>query len=353
MTATQRITGASGWAFLLLFTALLARPALASEDTTRLEVGYMPILPVAQLFVLEEAGWAEEVGLELELTRFSSGPAMTQALASGELDVMYFGIGPAMVSRARDIPITVLAASIQEQIGLVARGALAEAFERHPDDAAAAIADFTDRQGRPPEIATFPEGSVPDTVLRHWLIEELGIGTEAVQITSMGADRVQQVLLAQAVDGASILEPILTTVQERVEGARLVATADDMLPGQPGAVLAARQSAIEEHPEALRDLLQLHIRATRLLNDHPVVAAPYVREFVGRRLIPLETIETALQAPTSNYVSDPDEIRDGTRRMHDFQLERGTLNRPVDLDALFDRSLYEAAWQREQDRVEN
>jgi len=326
---------------LVLAAGLAGSPRVAAAPVT-LEVGYMPILPVAQLFVLEDAGWTKDAGLALELTRFSSGPAMVQALASGELDVMYFGIGPAMVSRANGIPIKVLAASIREQIGLVARGPLAEAFAR-TDSAPAAIAAFTEAEGQPPRIATFPQGSVPDTVLRYWLSERLGIGVDAVEIVAMGADRVQQALLAGAVDGASILEPILTTVQDRVPDARVVARAEEMLPGQPGAVLAAREGVLAEHPDAIAALMRLHLRATRMLVEAPERAAPHVREFVGKRLIPLETVERALASPAANYLADPHAIREGTRRMHDFQLAQGSLKRSVDLDALFDTSFYDAA----------
>ncbi|WP_136247123.1 ABC transporter substrate-binding protein [Halomonas borealis] len=325
----------------LLAVLALGVAAPTQADETRLEVGYMPILPVAQLFVMESEGWTDEAGLDLALTRFSSGPAMVQALASGELDVMYFGIGPAMVARANDVPIKVLASSIREQIGVVARGPLAENFTAS-DDAAQAIARFTEAQGRPPKIATFPQGSVPDTVLRYWLMERLGIDIDAVDIVAMGADRVQQALLAGAVDAASILEPILTTVQQRDDGARVVARAEEMLPGQPGAVLAAREATLAEHPEAMRRLMALHLRATDKLTEDPAGAAPSVREFVGKRLIPLEAVETALASPSSNYVADPHAIREGTRRMHDFQLEQGSLRQAVDLDALFDTSLYDA-----------
>ncbi|MDW7746672.1 ABC transporter substrate-binding protein [Halomonas sp.] len=324
----------------LLALLIAAGPAQA-EDTTRLEVGYMPILPVAQLFVMEGEGWTKEIGLELELTRFSSGPAMVQALASGELDVMYFGIGPAMVARANGVPIKVLAASIREQIGLVARGELAETFAQ-VDDPSEAIARFTEEQGRKPQIATFPRGSVPDTVMRYWLVERLGVGEEAVEIVAMGADRVQQALLAGAVDGASILEPILTTVQERDDSARVVARADEMLPGQPGAVLAARESVQAEHPEAMRELMALHLRATEVLVEEPERAAPHVREFVGKRLIELDTVEAALRSPSSNYLADPHAILEATRTMHDFQAAQGTLRKRVDLDALFDTDLYDA-----------
>jgi NitT/TauT family transport system substrate-binding protein len=83
---------------LAVLASLLLPAGLRAE--TRLEVGYFPILPMTQLFVMEGEGWTGEAGLELELTRFSSGPAIVQALGSGQLDVVYFGIGPAMVARA-------------------------------------------------------------------------------------------------------------------------------------------------------------------------------------------------------------------------------------------------------------
>lgn len=325
----------------LTLTALLPPLALAQDDdTTTLEVGYMPILPVAQLFVMEGAGWTDEAGLDLKLTRFSSGPAMVQALASGKLDVMNFGIGPAMVARANGVPLKVLAASIQEQIGLIARGDFADDFDGN--DAAAAIARFTEKHGRKPKIATFPAGSVPYTVLRYWLQEKAGVDPDAVEIVTMGADRVQQSLLAGAVDAASTLEPILSVVQGRDDSARVVARGSDMLPHQPGAVLAVRESALKEHPEAIKKLVALHARATQMLEEHPDQAAPYVREFVGKRLISEDTVKAALASPSSNYLADPHAIIDATRTMADFQERIGTLKKPVDVDALFDTSVYDA-----------
>ncbi|MBZ9539545.1 ABC transporter substrate-binding protein [Modicisalibacter tunisiensis] len=328
------------WVGALALTALLPSAALAQDDRTTLEVGYMPILPVAQLFVMEGAGWTDEAGLDLKLTRFSSGPAMVQALASGKLDVMNFGIGPAMVARANGVPLKVVASSIQEQIGLIARGDFADAFDGN--DAATAIARFTEEHDRKPKIATFPSGSVPYTVLRYWLQEQVGVDPDAVDIVTMGASRVQQSLLAGAVDAASTLEPILSVVQGRDPDARVVARGSDMLPNQPGAVLAVRESALKDHPEAIRKLVALHVRATKLLQQHPEQAAPYVRDFVGKRLISEDTVRTALASPSSNYLADPHAIVDATRTMADFQKRIGTLKKPVDVDALFDTSIYDA-----------
>ena len=46
---------------------------------------------------------------------------------------------------------------------------------------------------------------------------------------------------------------------------------------------------------------------------HPERAAPHVREFIGKRLVPLETVEAALQSPSSNYLSDPHAIIEATQ----------------------------------------
>ena len=317
----------------------------APDGAIELDVGYMPILPVAQSFVMEQEGWTAEAGLTFNMVRFQNGPAMVQAVASGELDVMFFGIGPAMVARGRGEDIKVVAASIVEQIAFIAGGELASAWDSA--DPVASLRGFAAAGGRPVRIATFPEGSVPHTVLLYWLSERLGIDTatrdEFVEIVPMGADQVQQALLAGQVDGASILEPTLTIVRELAPETRVLARAPEMFPGQPGAVLAVRESVIRDHPEAVQRLVDLHVRATEFLNTRPEESARHALAYIGAGLVEVETLEAAITSPSTNYTADPREIVEPTRRMHDFQLAQGSLAQPVDLDALFESRFYEAA----------
>jgi len=58
-------------ALLLPIVALTATPARAQAT---LEVAYIPIMPMAQLFVMEGEGWAKEAGLDLKLIKFDSKP---------------------------------------------------------------------------------------------------------------------------------------------------------------------------------------------------------------------------------------------------------------------------------------
>ncbi len=232
--------------------ALTLSPLPANAAPVTLRVGYIPIIPMTQLFIMEGEGWTGRAGLKLQLTQFSSGPTMVQALASGSLDVAYVGIGPAIVARSRGIDIKVLASNIIDQVALIGRGPFAETMATAPS-AAEGFRRYYERAGRPVKIATLPQGSVPDTVLRYYIQNVAKVDPAHVQIIGIGEDQVQQSLLAGAVEGASILEPILTIVQERDPTARIIATPNAMLPRQPGAVLAVRETAIADHPRRNRE----------------------------------------------------------------------------------------------------
>lgn len=324
--------------FAAVGLVLLSAGRVGAE--VELEVGYMPIMAVSQLFVIEGEGWEKEAGLKLNKTRFSDGPAIVQALASGNLDVVYFGIGPAMVAKANGIDIRVVASNVMEQTALIARGELAKYLDNaaNPKEA---VAKFTAEQGRKPKIASMPKGSVPDTVLRHWMLKVAGLAETDFEILGMGTSRVQQALLSGSIDGASILEPVLTIVLERDPTAKVVVSGNQMLPNQPGAVLAVRSELIAQHPEVVQKLVALHNRATVQIVKEPKRAAEHVHAAIGRGLIPIQLVERAITSPYSKYVSDPHSIVQSTRVMHDFQAEIGALKKPVPLEVLFDTSYYD------------
>jgi NitT/TauT family transport system substrate-binding protein len=312
----------------------------AHAETTALEVAYLPILPMAQLFVVQGEHWDKAAGLALRTTRFQSGPALIQALAAGAFDIAYVGIGPVMVARAKGVDLRVVAANGVEQVALVARGTLAKEATLGPDPASL-FSVFKRIAGRPARVATLPKGSVPDTVLRYWL-KQSKVADSDVEIIGAGEDRVQQLMLAGAVDAASANEPALTLIQESDGGTRILATGGRMFPNQPGAVLAVRERTLAAHREAITQLVRLHIRATELLRHEPERAAPLIRAAIGPGLIELDSLLHALRSPAMQPIADPHRIIEATRAMQIFQLEIGVLPQPVDVDGMFDLSVYDS-----------
>ena len=325
---------------VLLAGSLALLPGQTRAEVT-IEMAYMPIVPCAQLFVIEGMGWAKKAGINLELTRFSSGPAIVQAIASGKMDVMCFGIGPAMVTRGKGIKLKVIAAGIVNQIAVIAQGDLVKYFDKYKDGAEALRA-FAKDKGRKPKIASFPKGSVPDTVTRHWLLRSLKMKLNEVELIGMGAARVQQALLTKSVDAAGILEPILTIVKSKLKGSKVVAGAKDMMPGQPGSTIAAREKFIAKHRDTLVKLIELHIKATNLLLKNPAAAALHVKNFIAKGLLKEDVVLKALQSPSSNFKANPEDIISDTRYMHDFQ-KAEKINMKVSVDGLFDLTIYKEA----------
>jgi len=323
----------------LAVIAGIAAPAAQAQEKVELEIGYMPILPISQLFVTLEEGWMDEAGITPDLVQFQNGPAMVQALLAGQLDVAYFGIGPAMVARARGADIKVVSSNIVEQISIVALGELAPYFE---GDHATAFERFAADKGRKAVITTFPTGSVPETVLQYWLRNQLGVDPEQIEIVFQGAAQVQQALLTGAVEGAAILEPIVSNVTAKLDDAVVVASGSELFPNQPGAVLAVRSETIAAHPDTVRALVAAHKQATELLVNDPERTTPAVAKYVGGGRLDPAIIRSAIERSAEGFVADPNFIVDGTRVMHDFQADLGTLKQPVDLDALFDLTIYDS-----------
>lgn len=330
---------------MMILLAAIAFGNIASiaraADGKEVEIGYMPILPVSQLFVGLEEGWIEGAGIKPKLVQFQNGPAMVQALLAGQLDIAYFGIGPAMVARAKGVDIKVVASNIVEQISFIALGELAPYFKN--GDAATAFARFAADKGRKPVISTFPVGSVPQTVLEFWLRKGIGANPDDLEIVFQGAAQVQQSLLTNAVDGAAILEPVVSNVLDKRDDAVVIARGSELFPNQPGAVLVVREGLIASDPNLVTALVAVHDRATVKLNEEPEEAVSAVQKYVGGGRLAAEIVLAALKNSRGSFVADPKRITDGTKVMHDFQAELGTLKKSVDLEALFDTSFYTGA----------
>ncbi|MDE2575572.1 MAG: ABC transporter substrate-binding protein [Rhodospirillales bacterium] len=326
----------------LTLLGLGAGAAPARAAATVLEVAYIPILAMAQLFIIQGEGWAKQAGLDLKLTRFSSGPAMVQALASGRFDIAYIGIGPAVVAAAHGVDIKVLAGNGIGQGGLLGRGRFAADFPKSPN-AAAAFAAFHKAAGRPVRLATLPKGSGPDTTLRYYLFEVAHVAPGDVTLLGMGAEQMQQALLSGAVDGASVLDPIPAVVQSRDPSAHVLVDGQTMFPGAPGAVIAARGSALAAHGDAITRLVALHIRATALIRSDPARAARDITAGIGAGLVPQAIIEASLRGEISTFVADPHPQIGPTRKMQTYQMRIGAQDKAVDVGTLFDTAVYDRA----------
>ncbi|WP_253738658.1 ABC transporter substrate-binding protein [Halohasta salina] len=305
------------------------------DDGDDVTVAHMPIFPDLQYYVMESEGYLESIDATVESQEFTNGPDIVGASASGDIDIAMFGVVPAMIAIDRGIPAKVTAANIKEPMAIVADEELGTLWEEHGSDA---FGVWEEQNGEQFTFGTFPQGSVPDVLLRYWLQEE-GVDPEAdVGITEInGANAVFQAIANGEVDGTSIMEPVPTRVANEDLGFETFRTSSEIMPGQPAAVTLmtdeVRESAVGS------EFLRQHVRATEFIAENPAETAAIVEEGIG---MPAEQAEQALAGPLANFVTDPAEIESGTEIFAEFAAANGQTDEQLTTDGIFDTSIYDS-----------
>ena len=282
-----------------------------------LTVAHMPIFPDLQYYVMESEGYFENVDATVEGSEFTDGPAIVQAYGSGELDVAMFGIVPSMIVIDRGIPAKVAAANIKEPMAIMAHEDLQAMWEEHGADA---FEVWREEKGRKFRFGTFPQGSVPDVLLRYWLEQE-GVDTSTVDIIEInGANAVWQAIANGEIDGSSIMEPVPTRAAEENVPVRTFRTAAEIMPGQPAAVTLMSDD-VRDTPVATQ-FLEQHVRATEFIRNESEATAGIVESSIG---MPADQALSALQGPLSNFVTNPHEIENGAQIFSRFASENGQI----------------------------
>jgi NitT/TauT family transport system substrate-binding protein len=322
--------------------AFAAPSVLAQSARVPVRIGYVPVIGASPLFVMMGAGWAKEAGLDIALTKFESGPPAIQALASGTLDMLFVGIAPIAVARAKGLPVRVVAASGIGGSGFAVQAPLAAAFDAAGGKAKDAFAAYRAKAGRPAKLGVLPPGGTPTVALRYWLKTE-AVDPADVTFAAMGIDAVQQAMLTGAVDGGTVLEPALTIVQSRKPDVRTIAFAPQMYPNLPGVVVSATDAFLSSRFEAVTTILKLAGRARDLIASKPAEAAPHVQAILSGGLVDSAVYEKALGSKAITFVLDPRQIVEATRDSLAFEVEIGDFAQAPPVDGLFDMRAFDAS----------
>lgn len=302
--------------------------------TDELTVAHMPIFPDLQYYVMESEGYFSEIDATINNREFTDGPAIVQASASGDIDIAMFGVVPAMITIDRGISAKVTAANIKEPMAIVAHEELSTLWDEHGSDA---FDVWADQKGEKFTFGTFPQGSVPDVLLRYWLDQE-GVDAESdVEILEInGANAVFQAIANGEIDGTSIMEPVPTRVDAEGLPFEMFRTAAEIMPGQPAAVTLMTDE-VRSSPVAGQFLSQ-HVRATEFISNNPDETATIVENGIG---MDASQAREALDGPLSNFVTDPREIESGTEIFSEFAANNGQIDEQLSLDQIFDYSVYD------------
>ncbi|WP_199180625.1 ABC transporter substrate-binding protein [Haloferax marisrubri] len=301
-------------------------------------VAYVPIYPNIQHYVMEQEGYYEEVPAEVSIERFSSGPSVVKAFASGDVDVALFGITPAMVLADKGTDAGILAANSRNGFKVMGTTELAELYEQ---EETATFERFEEEHGRKVRFGAPPDGSVPDIVLRYWIQEDLNVGEieSVINKSKVPPAKAVQTIQSGDIDATIIQEPFATIIGQE-DGFEELVWSGNILENHPVTVLFANQRVIDDS-EVAQSLVEQHTAATEFTANSPDMAATHAASVIGSGVS--EQLATkAMDSRASAFISDPHAITEQTATMGEFVANVGNIETPVATEDLFAFSPYDA-----------
>jgi len=301
-------------------------------------VAYVQIYPNMQHYVMEEEGYYEELPKDVTVERFSSGPNVVKAFASGDIDVAMFGITPAMVLADKGTEAGILAANAKNGFKIMATADVVDLYER---ESSATFEQFEQERGRKLRFGAPPDGSVPDILLRYWIQEDLGAGDmeRVIAKSKVPPAKAVQTIQSGEIDATIIQEPFATIIAQEEQFGEL-AWSGDILENHPVTVLFASQQVIDDSNLA-QALVERHTAATEFTAESPETAASHAASVIGSG-VSEELARTAMNSQASDYLSDPHAITEQTATMGEFVANVGNIEAPIATEELFAFGPYDA-----------
>lgn len=315
-------------ALVTAFTFVSGCTGTGTDDVTHLRIGYQPSTHQVSHTTAMEKGWWKEDLAPLGITQvtdyeFGTGAPEMQAMLAGDLDIAFVGAAPFIAAVSSGLDAKIVAAVQTQGSDLVLRN---EVPYSTPADLA----------GK--KIATFPPGTIQDTILRSWL-EENGVDPASVEIIAMDPGAATTAISAGQVDGVFLPHPSPSIIAAEGTG-RTVVQSGEMMKDHACCVLVASGSLIREHPEIVDQIVKTHIRATEYNLEHPDEAASIYAGKTGQNV---ETVKASFRDWDGTWTADPHLIASSVVEYTELQYELGYIKRPFTEEDLFDFTFYDEA----------
>lgn len=219
---------------LKLAVGLLAAALSFSASALTLNVGDQSYNAQA---VMEAAKVLDNLPYTLEWKQFTAGSPVAEALNVGSLDIGLLGDAPPLFLGALGAPIKVIAVSRQNLDGV--------AILVSKDSPIKTLDDLRGKR------AAIWKGSWSQQLLLTAL-DKAGVPRDALELRYLSALDASHALDGGSVDVIATWEPYVT--QQERHGARVLATAKDLIPAQ--SFVVANDKAIAEKRVAIEDFLQ-------------------------------------------------------------------------------------------------
>jgi NitT/TauT family transport system substrate-binding protein len=301
-------------------------PAAASP-IKELKIGYQPSThQMAEITAMDKGWWQQDLAplgvVNVSDKVFPSGPPEMAAMQAGELDVAYVGAAPVLTALATGLDARIVAGVNTQGSDLVIGNGL----------------NYTGPQSlKGKTIATFPAGSIQDTILRDWLKKNNLVPDTDVFIKGMAPGDAITAITAGKVDGVFLPTPSPSTIVNQGKGT-IAVHSGDMYPNHTCCVLVVSGKLIREHPEIVRQILKTNDKAVAWNKANIDEAAAIYAKKTGANVT---DVKSSLAEWDGNWASDPNLIVGPVLDYAKIQYDLGYIKKPLAQSDIFDLTFFQ------------
>ena len=316
---------------LVVFTAGCTQSSGNSSNATpvkEIRIGYQPSTHQMAEITAQNKGWYAQDLAQYGVTNvtdtvFPTGAPEMQAMLAGQIDVAYVGAAPVLSAISTGLDAKIVAGVNTQGSDLVIRNGL----------------NYTGPQSlKGLTIATYPAGTIQDTVLRNWLKNNNLTPDKDVIIKAMSsAGDAATAITAGKVDAVFLPTPSPSVIVDQGAG-KIVVHSGEMYPNHTCCVLVVSGKLIREHPEIVKQIIQTNNKAVAWNEANLDDAAAIYANKTGAKL---DDVKASLKEWDGNWASDPSIIVQPVLDYAKFQYDNGYIKKNLTQDDLFDLTLYQ------------
>lgn len=287
-----------------------------SGRLTTVEVGIVPIVDVAPLYLGEKQGFFAERGLKLSLSPAQGGAAIVPGVVSGQFQFGFSNTTSLMVAQSSGVPVKAVVN------GASSSGVEGEDFGGLMVKKGSAVTTPKELEGKRVAVNTLK--NINETAVRHSVREDGG-DPDRLKLVELPFDQMPAALESGQVDAAMVVEPALATIKAQ-GGTEIASSLVDIADKLTVAMYFTSTKYAQENPELVEAFQEATAESLAHADAHP----DEVREIVTTYTkIPAETLErvTLPKWPAEANRASVEALRDLGER-------DGFFPEPPDLDEL-------------------
>ncbi|MFA3872895.1 ABC transporter substrate-binding protein [Streptomyces sp. MMCC 100] len=231
----------------------------SSGGTTEVEVGLIPIVDVAPLYLGQKKGFFDKQGLKLSFSSAQGGAAIVPGVVSGQFQFGFSNMTSLMIAQSNDVPVKAVAN------GIASTGEVGKDFEALTVKGDSPVRSPKELEGKKVAINTLK--NINETAVRA-SVREAGGDPDEVELVELAFDQMPAALDAGRIDAAMVVEPALATIKSQ-GGREISSPMIDVAPKLTVAMYFTSTRYAQEHPEVVKKFQDATAESLAYADAHP------------------------------------------------------------------------------------